>query len=102
MRFRRHAKNVFYVGQMNCNGIIYQGKHAPIVSRELFDKVQIAFLKTSRSRVRKNFDFLYPGIAKCGICGYAFCGERQKVTSTTDVLTMTEVVRILITFQKHS
>ena len=71
-------KNVFYVGQMNCNGIIYQGKHAPIVSRELFDKVQIAFLKTSRSRVRKNFDFLYPGIAKCGICGYAFCGERQK------------------------
>lgn len=71
-------KNVFYVGQMNCNGIIYQGKHAPIVSRELFDKVQLAFLKTSRSRVRKNFDFLYPGIAKCGICGYAFCGERQK------------------------
>ena len=71
-------KNVFYVGQMNCNGIIYQGKHAPIVSRDLFDKVQLAFLKTSRSRVRKNFDFLYPGIAKCGICGYAFCGERQK------------------------
>lgn len=71
-------KNVFYVGQMNCNGIIYQGKHAPIVSRELFDKTQLAFLKTNRSRVRKNFDFLYPGIAKCGICGYAFCGERQK------------------------
>lgn len=26
----------------------------------------------------KNFEFIYPGIAKCGVCGYAFCGERQK------------------------
>ncbi len=71
-------KNVIYIGQMNCNGIIYQGKHPAIVSRELFDKVQKAFLKTDRSKVRKNFEFIYPGIAKCGVCGYAFCGERQK------------------------
>ncbi|MBQ7764543.1 zinc ribbon domain-containing protein [bacterium] len=31
-----------------------------------------------KSRIRKNFDFLFPGIAKCGVCGYAFCAERQK------------------------
>lgn len=71
-------KNVIYVGQMSCNGIIYQGKHAPIISRDIFDMAQKAFLKVDKSKVRKNFDFLYPGIAKCGICGYAFCGERQK------------------------
>ena len=71
-------KNVIYVGQMSCNRIIYQGKHAPIISRDIFDMAQKAFLKVDKSKVRKNFDFLYPGIAKCGICGYAFCGERQK------------------------
>ncbi len=71
-------KNVIYVGQMNCNGIIYQGKHPSIVSRDTFDKAQLAFLKTDKSKVRKNFDFLYPGIIKCGVCGYSFCGERQK------------------------
>lgn len=63
---------------MSCNGIIYQGKHAPLVSLGTFEKVQKAFLKTDKSKVRKNFDFLYPGILKCGVCGYSFCGERQK------------------------
>ena len=71
-------KNVIYVGQMNCNGILYQGKHPALINREIFDKVQAAFHKVDKSRVRKNFDFLFPGIAKCGVCGYAFCGERQK------------------------
>ena len=71
-------KNVFYVGQMSCNGLIYRGKHPAIVSRDLFDKVQAEFKKTNKSKVRKNFDFLYPGIAKCGICGYAISGERKR------------------------
>ena len=71
-------KNVFYVGQMNCNGVLYQGKHPAIISREIFDKAQLAFKRTDKSKVRKNFDFLYPGIVKCGVCGYSFCGERQK------------------------
>lgn len=71
-------KNVIYVGQMNCNGIIYQGKHPSLVSRDTFDKVHSAFLKVDKSKVRKNFDFLYPGLAKCEVCGYSFCGERQK------------------------
>ena len=71
-------KNVIYVGQMNCNGIVYQGKLPPLVSRDIFDKAQLAFLKVDKSKVRKNFDFFYPGILKCGVCGYSFCGERQK------------------------
>ena len=71
-------KNVFYVGQMSCNGVIYQGKQPSIISRELFDKAQKAFKRTDKSKVRKNFDFLFPGILKCGVCGYSFCGERQK------------------------
>lgn len=71
-------KNVIYVGQMNCNGVVYQGKHPSIINREIFDKAQLAFLKVDKSKVRKNFDFLYPGILKCGVCGYSFCGERQK------------------------
>lgn len=71
-------KNVFYTGQMCCNGIIYQGKHPAIVSYEVFDKTQQAFKKVSKSKVRKNFHFLYPGIAKCAVCGYSISGERKK------------------------
>ena len=71
-------KNVIYTGQMRCNGIIYQGKHPAIISQELFEKTQHAFKKANSSKVRKNFDFLYPGVAKCAVCGYSICGERKK------------------------
>lgn len=71
-------KNIMYTGQMKCNGIIYKGKHPAIIDIELFEKVQKTFKKTDRSKVRKNFDFLYPAIAKCGVCGYAYCGERKR------------------------
>lgn len=71
-------KNRMYTGQMVCNNIIYQGKHPAIVTPEEFDKAQQAFKKTDKSKVRKNFDFLYPGIAKCPVCGYAICGEVKR------------------------
>ncbi len=71
-------KNVIYTGRMACNNIIYQGKHPAIVTIEEFEKAQAAFRKTDKSKVRKNFHFLYPGIAKCPVCGYAICGEVKK------------------------
>ena len=71
-------KNVIYTGQMRCNGVIYQGKHPAIISHSLFEKTQQAFNKVTASKVRKNFDFLYPGVAKCAVCGYSICGERKK------------------------
>ena len=71
-------KNVIYTGQMRCNGVIYQGKHPAIVSYDLFEKAQQAFQKVCKSKVRKNFHFLYPGIAKCEICGYSISGEKKK------------------------
>ena len=74
-------KNVMYLGKLKCNGIIYQGNHPAIVSPSLFDKVQNAFRKVDKSRVRKHFDFLYPGIIKCETCGYAVCAEKQKKTN---------------------
>lgn len=71
-------KNVIYTGQMKCHGTIYQGKHPAIVSFDTFNKTQQAFKKVNKSKVRKNFHFLYPGLAKCAVCGYSMCGEVQK------------------------
>lgn len=71
-------KNVIYTGQMACNNIIYKGKHPAIVTSEEFERAQQAFKKTDKSHVRKNFHFLYPGVAKCAVCGYAICGEVKK------------------------
>ncbi len=46
-------------------------------SKKNFFKIPVAY-KVDKSKVRKNFDFLYTEIVKCGVCGYSFYGERQK------------------------
>lgn len=44
-----------------CNNVaIGMTKHPAIISKELFDKTQEAFTRAGKSKVRKNFDFIYP------------------------------------------
>jgi len=65
-------KNPFYYGVMRYGGELYSGKHKPLISKKLFDRVQRVMEQKGR---RKNLkilkDFLYRGIVKCGVCGCA-------------------------------
>jgi site-specific DNA recombinase len=62
--------NPYYVGYITHNGRIYEGRHEPLISQELFDKVQavLASHRHSGERDRKHQHFL-KGTIRCGTCG---------------------------------
>lgn len=70
--------NPIYCGLIQWNGEIYPGVHEPIVSLELWEKVnQIMQGRGSKAGFGgKQFD--YKGVFKCALCGCAVTAERKK------------------------
>jgi len=63
--------NTFYYGVFEYprkSGNWYQGKHKPIITKELFDLVQ---QQTKQSQLvrKENIEFAFTKIMKCGLCG---------------------------------
>ena len=71
-------RNPFYYGVIRFRRELYEGTHQPIISKQLFDKVQsVMKLRTKPSKKRKEkFNFL--GFIKCGECGCMITAEQQK------------------------
>lgn len=72
-------KNPFYYGQMLFKGKLYPHKYPPLISKELFDKVQD--LKAGYNK--KHFKFaglayLYRGLIRCAFCGCIVTPEKHK------------------------
>ena len=70
--------NPFYYGVFEYpkqSGNWYQGKHEPLISKELFDLVQ-AQLKRD-SIVRQNHEFAFTKLITCGLCGSTFSAEEK-------------------------
>lgn len=51
--------------------IIVKGKHAPIISQELFDKAQAQKSKVTREKPTTELHNIYAGLIKCNKCGMA-------------------------------
>jgi hypothetical protein len=67
----------FYIGIMTFNGEYYDGKHTPIIDKELFQKVQHqVHIVTKPQKRGKYFPFI--GLAHCGECGAAVTAETHK------------------------
>lgn len=67
----RILENTFYYGAFEYprdSGIWYQGKHKPIITKELFDLVQEQ-VKNSQLVRKENIEFAFTKIMKCGLCG---------------------------------
>ncbi len=67
----RILENTFYYGAFEYprdSGIWYQGKHKPIITKELFDLVQEQ-IKNSQLVRKENIEFAFTKIMKCGLCG---------------------------------
>lgn len=67
----RILENTFYYGPFEYprgSGNWYQGKHKPIITKELFDEVQKQ-VKQSQLVRRENIEFAFTRIMKCGLCG---------------------------------
>ena len=72
-------RNRIYMGEFEWNGEILQGSHQPLVTRELWDKVQGVMdgRRTTKTR-RVRHDFAFSGLLHCGHCGCAIVGEIKK------------------------
>jgi site-specific DNA recombinase len=71
--------NPIYYGDFYWVGVLYNGTHEPIISKELYDKVQKALNKRSSCPTgRQKHDFLFQGMLTCGHCGCAVVAELHK------------------------
>jgi len=67
----RLLENTFYYGPFEYprgSGNWYQGKHEPIITKEVFDLVQDQ-MKNSQLVRRENIEFAFTKIMTCGLCG---------------------------------
>ena len=60
-------QNPLYSGWIRRNGKLYKGNHEPIISKELFDRVQNLFGK--KPPVSKRQPFAFSNLLQCKICG---------------------------------
>ncbi|MBI5707294.1 MAG: recombinase family protein [Armatimonadetes bacterium] len=71
--------NPIYSGQILWNGVQNDGTHEPIVSKELFEKVQEVMHGRNRNKTGfGKLDFTYKGVFTCSHCGCAITAERHK------------------------
>jgi len=72
-------RNRLYTGWFAWNGKLYQGKHEPLISLELWERVQGVMdgRNTSKHR-RMTHDFAFSGLISCAKCGCSVVGEIKK------------------------
>lgn len=69
-------KDIFYIGKFIYSGVVYDGKHEPIISIEIFNRVQKMFNQT-KARSHET-EFAYTGLLTCGYCGCQMTAELKK------------------------
>jgi DNA invertase Pin-like site-specific DNA recombinase len=69
-------RNRIYTGDFDFDGKTYRGRYEPIISRELWQRVQQAL--DGRHRRKRRHDFAFSGLIACGQCGRAMVGELKK------------------------
>jgi site-specific DNA recombinase len=69
-------KNPLYYGEFRWGGKLYKGHHEPLITRELFERVQEVFTRLNKPRVKKH-EFAFAGLLKCGHCGCSLTAEKK-------------------------
>ena len=72
-------RNRLYTGQFEWNGKLFQGRHQPLVSAELWGRVQgVLDGRNANKSKRGRHDFAFSGLIACAKCGYSVVGEIKK------------------------
>lgn len=72
-------RNRLYTGEFNWDGRTYAGIHAPLVTKDLWERVQEVLDGRHANRHRKmKHDVAFSGLISCGHCGCALVGEIKK------------------------
>lgn len=69
--------NPFYTGKFIWSGEMYEGSHTPIITQELFYRVQAMFEGIDRSK-KHDVEFAYTGLIKCAECGCYITAEFKR------------------------
>ena len=71
----------FYIGFFRWRGEEYEGKHAPLIPMDLFERVQKVLGNRGRGRYKTKVvprELAFMGLVRCGECGASVTAERQK------------------------
>ena len=72
-------RNRLYMGEFEWNGRLYLGKHQPLVTRNLWERVQgVLDGRHAKKHRRVKHDFAFSGLIACGHCGCSIVGEIKK------------------------
>jgi site-specific DNA recombinase len=72
----RILHNHFYYGRFEYGGTWYTGKHEPLITKELFEEVQLQ-LETSPKARPGTKEFNFTKMILCGNCGYGVTAEEK-------------------------
>lgn len=76
----RALVNPFYYGRFEYpqgSGKWYQGKHEPIITRELFEKTQEQLQRADKTKGKQNHEFAFTKLLTCGYCGSGITAEEK-------------------------
>ena len=73
----RVLTNPFYYGHFKYCGEVHEGKHEPLVAKQLFDLVQEQWKKRSHSWHDELPVKVYTGLFHCGTCGMMVTAEQK-------------------------
>ena len=72
-------KNPIYHGDFKWAGKVYKGNHEPLITKELYDRVQDVMIVKGRRRTRQQkHKWAFQGLLTCGHCGCALTAEMKK------------------------
>ena len=67
-----------YYGMLEFRGELYEGKHEPLIAKDLFDEVQRVMKNRGKKQRRRKHEFSFIGLMQCGTCRCAITAEIQK------------------------
>ncbi len=73
-------ENPFYYGVFPLKGELHQGSHQPMITKELYDKIQSIIRDKGKGKYKSNKktnNLIFVGFAKCGECGSAITAEEH-------------------------
>src|SRR3989338_1451297 len=76
-RIHKLLTNPFYIGKIRWNGAIYEGKHEPLITTEMFERVQQILTGRCTPKYSKHL-YLYNKLIRCFECGGLITWETHK------------------------
>ena len=70
-------RSPFYYGYFTWGKVSYKGNHPPLISKNLFDQVQVVLDGKTHTRINK-YNFAFNNLVLCGSCGCKVLGELKK------------------------